>query len=184
MCCTSSPLGKPAWPVMLFPHLAGWTWAEHAEDLGEMVRITARTRTALPACRGCGAVSSQVHDRYWRSLADLACGGRPVQVVLEVRRFCCGNPACEVATFAEQVPGLTGWYQRRTASLRALLEKVALALAGRACWPAGRGAGRGRVPVHADPGRSGRCRIRRPGRSPCSEWMMSPSARAIRMRPC
>jgi transposase len=73
-----------------------------------------------------------VHDRYWRSLADLACGGRPVQVVLEVRRFCCGNPACEVATFAEQVPGLTGWYQRRTASLRALLEKVALALAGRA----------------------------------------------------
>jgi transposase len=37
-----------------------------------------------------------------------------------------------VATFAEQVPGLTGWYQRRTAGLRDLLEKVALALAGRA----------------------------------------------------
>ena len=55
-----------------------------------------------------------------------------MQVVLEARRFCCGNPACEVATFAEQVPGLTGWHQRRTASLQALLEKVALALAGRA----------------------------------------------------
>ena len=142
--------GEAGLLVMLFPHLAGLD-LEHAEDLGEMVRITARTRTASLACRGCGAVSSQVHDRYWRSLADLACGGRPVQVVLEVRRFCCGNPACEVATFAEQVPGLTGWYQRRTASLRALLEKVALALAGRAGCPAGRGAGRGRVPVHADP---------------------------------
>ena len=35
-------------------------------------------------------------------------------------------------TFAEQVPGLTGWYQRRTAGLLDLLEKVALALAGRA----------------------------------------------------
>jgi transposase len=123
--------GEAGLLVVLFPHLAGLD-LEHAEDLGEMVRITARTRTAQLACRGCGAVSSQVHDRYWRSLADLACGGRPVQVVLEVRRFCCGNPACEVATFAEQVPGLTGWYQRRTASLRALLEKVALALAGRA----------------------------------------------------
>jgi hypothetical protein len=123
--------GETGLLVVLFPHLAGLD-LEHAEDLGEMVRITARTRTASLACRGCGAVSSQVHDRYWRSLADLACGGRPVQVVLEVRRFCCGNPACEVATFAEQVPGLTGWYQRRTASLRALLEKVALALAGRA----------------------------------------------------
>lgn len=123
--------GEAGLLVMLFPHLAGLD-LEQVEDLGETVRITARTRTAALACRGCGAVSAQVHDRYRRGLADLSCGGRPVQVVLEVRRFCCGNPACEVATFAEQVPGLTGWYQRRTASLRAVLEKVALALAGRA----------------------------------------------------
>ena len=120
--------GEAGLLVMLFPHLAGLD-LEHAEDLGERVRITARTRTAVLACRGCGVLSSQVHDRYWRGLADGGCGGRAVQVVLEVRRFCCGNPACEVATFAEQVPGLTGWYQRRTASLQALLEKVALALA-------------------------------------------------------
>ena len=117
--------------VVLFPHLEGLD-LEHVEDLGEAVRITARTRTASLACRGCGVVSSRVHDRYRRGLADLGCGGRPVEVVLEARRFCCGNPACQVATFAEQVPGLTGWYQRRTASLQALLEKVALALAGRA----------------------------------------------------
>lgn len=51
---------------------------------------------------------------------------------MEVRRFICGNPACLVATFAEQVPGLTATQQRRTAGLRALLERVALALAGRA----------------------------------------------------
>jgi Transposase len=37
-----------------------------------------------------------------------------------------------VATFAEQVPGLAGWYQRRAAGRGGLLEKVALALAGRA----------------------------------------------------
>ena len=123
--------GEAGLLVMLFPHLAGLD-LEHAEDLGETVRITARTRTEALACRGCGVVSAQVHDRYRRCLADLGCGGRPVQVALEVRRFCCGSPACKVATFAEQVPGLTGWYQRRTASLRALLEKVALALAGRA----------------------------------------------------
>jgi len=55
-----------------------------------------------------------------------------VRVVLEVRRFRCGNPACPVATFAEQVPGLASCYQRRTAGLRDLLEKVALVLAGRA----------------------------------------------------
>jgi transposase len=123
--------GEAGLLVMLFPHLAGLDIV-HVEDLGDAVRITARTRTASLACRGCGAVSARVHDRYRRRLADLACGGRPVQVVLEVCRFCCGNPACEAATFAEQVPGLTAWYQRRTAGLRAWLEKTALALAGRA----------------------------------------------------
>ena len=123
--------GEAGLLVVLFPHLAGLDLV-HVEDLGGGVRITARTRTVLLACRGCGVVSARVHDRYRRRLADLACGGRPVQVVLEACRFRCGNPACPVATFAEQVPGLTSWYQRRTARLRELLEKVALALAGRA----------------------------------------------------
>jgi len=123
--------GEAGLLVVLFPHLAGLDLV-HIEDLGGGVRITARTRTVLLACRGCGVVSARAHDRYRRRLADLACGGRPVQVVLEARRFRCGNPACPVATFAEQVPGLTGWYQRRTAQLRGLLERVALALAGRA----------------------------------------------------
>ena len=123
--------GEAGLLVVLFPHLAGLDLVR-VEDLGGGIRITARTRTALLACRGCRVVSARVHDRYCRRLADLACGGRPVQVVLEACRFRCGNPACPVATFAEQVPGLTSWYQRRTAQLRGLLEKVALALAGRA----------------------------------------------------
>jgi len=123
--------GEAGLLALLFPHLAGLELRQ-VEDLGDGVRIVARTRTASLACRGCGAVSAQVHDRYRRRLQDLACAGRPVQVVLEVCRFCCGSPRCPVATFAEQVPGLTAWYQRRTAGLRGLLEKVALALAGRA----------------------------------------------------
>ena len=123
--------GEAGLLAVLFPHLAGLDLV-HVEDLGGEVRITARTRTALAACRGCGVASARVHDRYRRRLADLACGGRPVQVVLQACRFRCGNPACPAATFAEQVPGLTSWYQRRTAQLRDLLETVALALAGRA----------------------------------------------------
>jgi transposase len=116
---------------VLFPQLAGLD-VDGVEDTGEGLRITAGTRTASLACRGCGKVSSRVHDRYVRCLRDLPCGGRPVEVALRVRRFRCPDPGCEVATFAEQVPGLTAWYQRRTAGLRGLLEKTALALAGRA----------------------------------------------------
>ena len=123
--------GEAGLPAMPYPHLAGLD-AGHVEDLGDAAQITARTRTVSLACRDCGVVSARVHDRYWRHPAGLACGGRPAQLVLQVRRFGCGNPACPVKTSAAQVPGLTSWYQRRTTQLRHLLDRVALALAGRA----------------------------------------------------
>ena len=116
---------------LLFPHLSGLD-LDRVEDLGRNVKIVARTGSGPVACRDCGTLSARVHDRYRRCLQDLACGGRPVRVELEVRRLICDNPACPVATFAEQVKGLTARHQRRTAGLRSLLERVALALAGRA----------------------------------------------------
>jgi transposase len=118
--------------VMLFPQLAGLDIVR-VEDLGaDGIQITARTVTGSAACRRCGQVSAAGHDRYPRRLRDLPCGGRPVQIVVSARRFRCPNAACAAATFAEQLPGLAGWYQRRTPGLRELLETVALALAGRA----------------------------------------------------
>ena len=168
--------------ALLFPHLAGLELRQ-VEDLGDGVRIVARTRTASLACRGCGAVSAQVHDRYRCRVQDLACAGRPAQVVLEVCRFCCGSPQCLVATFAGQVPGLTAWYQRRTAGLQGLLEKVALALAGRAGSRLAAALGAivswltliRLVRALPDP---------EAGRSRCSGSTTSPSAKATRMRPC
>jgi transposase len=116
---------------VLFPHLAGLLLSE-VEDLGESVKFVARTGPGPRECHGCGRPAARVHDRYRRRLHDLSCAGRPVQVELEVRRFICDNPACSVGTFAEQVDGLTARQQRRTTGLRSLLERVALALAGRA----------------------------------------------------
>jgi hypothetical protein len=57
--------------------------------------------------------------------------GRSEQVQ-QSRRFLCGNGACSKATFAEQVPGLTTRYGRRTCGLQMVLQVVALALGGRA----------------------------------------------------
>ena len=91
-----------------------------------------RTCASEAACTGCGVVSRRVHSRYQRQLADTACGGREVLIDLQARRFSCGNEACGKTTFAEQVPGLTTRYGRRTCSLQAVLQAVALALGGRA----------------------------------------------------
>jgi len=117
---------------ILFPQLEGLEILK-VEDLGaDGVRVTARTRTPSADCRLCGQSSSSGHDRYPRWVLDLPCGARTVEVMVSVRRFRCANPACPAGTFAEQVPGLTAFYQRRTPALRALLETAALALAGRA----------------------------------------------------
>jgi DNA-directed RNA polymerase subunit N (RpoN/RPB10) len=116
---------------MLFPHVDGLEFTA-VETGGEGMVIVARTASEPVACRECGTPSSRLHDRYRRRLEDLSCAGRPVRVELEVRRLCCVNPACEMVTFAEQVEGVTQWRQRRTPGLRGVLERVALALAGRA----------------------------------------------------
>jgi hypothetical protein len=77
-------------------------------------------------------VSRRVHSRYERRLADTAAGGQETLIHLQVRRFFCCKDACARTTFAEQVPGLTGRYARRTTALGEALCAVALALGGRA----------------------------------------------------
>ena len=73
-----------------------------------------------------------MHSRYRRHLADLPVSGRPVEVVLTVRRFFCDHVDCSTCTFVEQVPGLTEPHARRSPGLQAALVAVGLALAGRA----------------------------------------------------
>jgi hypothetical protein len=63
---------------------------------------------------------------------DLPAAGRFVIVSLRVRQFRCVEDACPRKTFAEQVPGLTRRFGRRTERLRSTLVSVGFALAGRA----------------------------------------------------
>jgi transposase len=54
-----------------------------------------------------------------------------VLIELSVRRLYCENAACGKVTFAEQVPGLTVRYQRRTPLLQQVVEAAGVLLAGR-----------------------------------------------------
>jgi transposase len=116
---------------VLLPHLAD-VQVEEVSRTGETVRIAARAAAVSAACPGCGTVSRRVHDRYERRLLDTAAGGCEVVICLEVRRFRCLCPECPKTTFAEQVEGLTSRHSRRTPTVTAVLEAVALALGGRA----------------------------------------------------
>ncbi|MFJ8637435.1 ISL3 family transposase [Streptomyces sp. NPDC093568] len=105
---------------------------ENAVLEGELVTVRARTGVQQAACPACGTLSSRVHSRYVRRLADSAVGGRPVLIELQVRRFRCRERACGQATFAEQVDGLTFRHGRRSTVLQTVLERLAVMLAGRA----------------------------------------------------
>jgi transposase len=113
------------------PHLAGLR-VERVADDGDGVMLAASSRAGSACCPVCGSPSSRVHAWYTRTIEDLPAGGRPVRVVLAVRRFRCLEPGCVRSTFAEQVQGFSVRYRRRSVPLLALLAVAGLELAGRA----------------------------------------------------
>jgi len=104
---------------------------DSVEQGRNLVTFRVRAKGSDAACPACRHRSSRVHARYQRQLADLPLGGRPVRIIVHVRRFKCANPRCAQSTFSEQIPGLTTPFARRTPPLTGALADVALALAGR-----------------------------------------------------
>ncbi|MER5688577.1 transposase family protein [Streptomyces sp. NPDC002205] len=115
----------------LLPHLTD-VLVGSVDASAAVVVVQARTRSGAPAaCTGCGTLSQWIHSRYVRRVFDVVIGSRPVQIELSVRRLYCENSACPKVTFAEQVPGLTVRYQRRTPLLQHVVEAARVVLAGR-----------------------------------------------------
>lgn len=116
---------------MLLPHLAE-VLVKRAEDAGGAVWVWASARAETAICPSCGEAAARVHSRYERRLADAPVGGRQQVVWLRVRRWFCDDTSCVVRAFAEQVDEVTVRHGRRTPLLRMMLERIAVALAGRA----------------------------------------------------
>lgn len=105
---------------------------ERAETHPDAVWLHARVRAQTAACPTCQTESRSVHVRYHRRFRDAPISGRPVWIVLQVRRFTCRNTDCTKRTFAEQVPDLTMPRSRRSVAVRHMLHGIGAALAGRA----------------------------------------------------
>ncbi|HMG49064.1 MAG TPA: ISL3 family transposase [Inquilinus sp.] len=110
--------------------------------------ITVRAANKTSACPECGSICTRVHSRYRRRLADLPMAGKPVQLVVQARRFHCDAVLCGRRIFAERFDAavLAPW-GRRTARLDHIIHHLGLALGGR---PAASLARRLRLPVSND----------------------------------
>ena len=69
----------------------------------QVVRVALASARSGVACPACGTITSRIHSRYPRTLADLPWQGLPVQLCLTPRRFCCRQAACPQQRFAERI---------------------------------------------------------------------------------
>ena len=138
-------MGQALRPATLIP--CGFIVDNVISD-GEATLITVHPTIPVGACPGCGTRSKRIHSRYRRRLADLPLAGKPVQLVIDARRFHCDAVFCGRRIFAERFDKdvLAPW-ARRTARLDHIVHHLGLALGGR---PAATFARRLMLPVSND----------------------------------
>src|SRR5512134_2559586 len=113
-------------PLDLFPHLQ---IVDQIDPGFRRITLRARRISASAACRECGIACDRVHGHDRRSLdalrrplraGDLPSVGRPVVLLVHVRRFRCINKRCPRRTFGEGLPGIARPRARHTERLRSL----------------------------------------------------------------
>src|SRR5579883_3058373 len=67
---------------------------EQSELIDTVLVITARSQMSSALCPDCGTLSSSIHSRYQRTLADLPISGYRVRLCLHVHRFFCSRFSC------------------------------------------------------------------------------------------
>lgn len=118
-------------PIALFPDLPDCS-IEQVSSTQEAIIISLSSTREGATCPGCGEYSSRVHSTYTRSPKTLPSGGRPVRLLLQVRRFRCSVPNCHRKTFAEPFPHLVAPHAQRTCSMQELLRVIGEAMGGEA----------------------------------------------------
>jgi transposase len=96
------------------------------------VTITVRAASSMASCPYCGTISKRIQSRYTRTLRDLPASGRPVSLIVQVRRFFCQESTCIRKIFAERFPSLTLPRVKFTLRLQETLRQMGFALGGEA----------------------------------------------------
>jgi transposase len=100
--------------------------------VADEITLTLCPTSRTACCPSCGTESSRIQSRYTRTLHDLPSSGRPVHLLVSVRRFFCTRRICAQKIFAEQLPALCRPYAQRTKRLQEALCQLGLAIGGQA----------------------------------------------------
>lgn len=78
------------------------------------ITIKMFARSKYCKCPKCGTVSGHQHGTYERKVQDLPILGKSTWLLVNAYEYQCGNPDCDVTTFAETVNGFLSHYSRMT----------------------------------------------------------------------
>nr|WP_236038491.1 ISL3 family transposase [Ktedonobacter robiniae] len=92
--------------------------------------ITVVATSLTSCCPQCFEASSSVHCHYQRTLSDISCMGRRVQLLLTVRKFSCRNPFCSRKVFAERLPTFVEPWARTTIRFCQQITSIGLSTCG------------------------------------------------------
>ncbi|HKC73832.1 MAG TPA: ISL3 family transposase, partial [Chloroflexota bacterium] len=118
-------------PVAFLPHIRGLR-LDHVVVTADLITLTLTCVRASAPCPLCQRPSTKVHSSYTRTVADLPWSDRRVSLCVQTRRFVCAVATCARKIFCERLPDLVAVSARRTHNLRARLQQIGMALAGRA----------------------------------------------------
>jgi zinc-finger of transposase IS204/IS1001/IS1096/IS1165 len=96
---------------------------------GLLIEIVATSPTSC--CPSCSQPSSSIHWNSRRTLRDVPCAGRRVQLFLTVRKFSCRNPYCERKVTASRFPDFVEPWARTTIRHCQQITSVGLATCGK-----------------------------------------------------
>jgi hypothetical protein len=118
----------PTTPLFPLPEgLEITSLSETPEEL--LVRVTSHRQTSC--CPTCSTPSSAIHSYYRRKPRDLPCVGRPIRLLLTVRKFFCRNPHCSRKVFTERFPDFIEASSRLTKRLRTAVQEIGFATCGK-----------------------------------------------------
>src|SRR5712692_3177985 len=117
-------------PMTIFPDLPN-VQVEGIE-VDEEITLTLHTTSPTASCPSCGTASSRIQSRYTRTLRDLPSVGRPIRLIMHVRRFFCKNRTCVQKIFVERLPDLCRPHAQRTKRLQEALCELGLTIGGQA----------------------------------------------------
>ena len=100
------------------------------EVIDGVLTISAVSTQTSVCCPLCSSVGTRMHSHYTRTIADVPCAGRPLRLLVQVRKFFCDVKTCARKIFVERLAPFVEPLARVTTRLAESVQDIGFATGG------------------------------------------------------